>query len=559
MRAIGARFCRTVASALVLCAVTAALAASAKASVSPSLSLDQSAGTTAGSVENLGVDLKFASTGGDSPERLTLDLPAGLLADASIDGGACLRSADLTDAACQVGSGTVTADAYGAIPITTPVTFDLVPPPQPGDLAGLAVNNGGTQIGATADVRIRPSGDPDGVGVAIDFVLPDSLYGTPISIAEISSTFDGLRYPTTCPSTPESFSVSVDSYSDPTVRTASAPLSVTGCSALPYAPAFALSATRDRGDDQVALTTQVTQTAREAPSRSLTLVLPQPPLLPSLAAGALLCPSVSSGTCSTVGSATASSPLYPSPLTGMAYLTGSGLSLSLTLAFPAPFPLTLTGPIDLSKNSTTFTGLPDLPLTSLRVSLNGGSHGLFKATCARPSGTAQAILTDQNGDKTVDAASAFTVSGCSAAGGRGGNGAGASLTVTHVSGLGSGHPSMSFRVQVARRDPKLRAVTVFLPDGLSFASGGIGKRGGIAVTGARIETLRLSRGHLVITLRKPTSSIVVRINGGLLHESHSLERLAKHRHVHSLLLTVKTENTKGRHATVRAQIGNPGR
>lgn len=100
---------------------------------------------------------------------------------------------------------------------------------------------------------------------------------------------------------------------------------------------------------------------------------------------------------------------------------------------------------------------------------------------------------------------------------------------------------------------------MFLPDGLSFASGGIGKRGGIAVTGARIETLRLSRGHLVITLRKPNSSIVVRINGGLLHESPSLERLAKHGHVHSLLLTVKTENTKGRHATVRAQIGNPGR
>ena len=47
MRAMGARFCRSVASALVLCAVTAALAASAKASVSPSLSLDQSAGTTA--------------------------------------------------------------------------------------------------------------------------------------------------------------------------------------------------------------------------------------------------------------------------------------------------------------------------------------------------------------------------------------------------------------------------------------------------------------------------------------------------------------------------------
>ena len=558
MRRIGARFCCAVVSAIALCAAAGGLAPSARASVSPSLSLDQSAGTTAGSLENLGVDLKFASTGSDSPQRLTLDLPPGLLADASINGGACLRSADLTDAACQVGSGTVTADAYGAIPVTTPVTFDLVPAPVPGDLAGLAVNSGGTQIGSTADVRIRPSGDPDGVGVAIDFVLPDSLYGVPISIAEISSTFDGLRYPTTCPSASENFSVSVDSYSDPTVRTASAPLSVTGCSGLPYAPSFAVSATKDPGDNQVALTTQVTQTAREAPSRSLTLLLPQPPLLPSLGAGALLCPNVSSGTCSPVGSVSASSPLYPGPLTGVAYLTGSGLSLSLTLAFPSPFPLTLTGPIDLSKNSTTFTGLPDLPLTSLRVSLNGGSNGLFKATCARPSGTAEAILTDQNGDKTVDAASAFTVSGCSALGGRGGNGAEASLTATHVSGLGSGHPSIAFRVHVARRDPKLRAVTVVLPAGLSFASGGIGKPGVITITGAGIGRLRLSHGRLVITLRKPASSIVVRINNGLLRESPSLERLAKHRHVPRLALTVKTENTKGRRATIRAQIGSPG-
>lgn len=557
MRRTGARFCCAVASAIALCAAACGLAPSAWASVSPSMSLDQSAGTTAGAVENLGVDLKFAPTGSDSPERLTLDLPPGLLADASIDGGACLRTADLADAACQVGSGTVTADAYGAIPIATPVTFDLVPAPQPGDLAGLAVNSGGTQIGATADIRIRPSGDPDGVGVAIDFVLPDSLYGVPISIAEISSTFDGLRYPTTCPSTPESFSISVDSYSDPAIRTASAPLSVTGCSALPYAPAFALSATKDPGDDQVALTTQVTQTAREAPTRSLTLLLSQPPLLPSLGAGALLCPSVSSGTCSPVGSVTATSPLYPSPLTGVAYLTGSGLSFSLTLAFPSPFPLTLSGPIDLSKNSTTFTGLPDLPLTSLRVSLNGGSNGLFKATCARPSGTAEAILTDQNGDKTVDAAAAFTVAGCGAAGRAGANGAEASLTVTHVSGLDSGHPSLSFGVKVARHDPRLRAVTVVLPAGLSFASGGIGKRGGIAITGGGIGRLGLSHGHLVITLRKPASSIVARINASLLHESPSLERLARRRRLHGLRLTVIAENTKGRRATVRAQIGNP--
>jgi hypothetical protein len=552
---MGARFCRLFASAIVLGVAAVVFAPSALASVSPSLSLDQSGGTTAGSTQNLGVDLKFAFTGTDSPEHLTLGLPPGLLADASIDGGACLKSADLADTKCQVGSGTVSADAYGTIPITTPVTFDLVPPPQPGDLAGLAVNSNGTQIGDTADVRIRPSGDPQGVGVAIDFVLPNSLYGVPISIAEIDSTFDGLRYPTTCPATPQSFTVSVDSYSDATLHTVSAPLSVTGCSSLPYAPAFSVSATRDASDNQVALTTQVTQTAREAPSGSLTLVLPRPTLVPNIASSSLLCANVSSGTCSPVGSATASSPLYPSPLTGVAFLTGSGLNLSLTLAFPSPFPLTLTGPIDLTRNSTTFTGLPDLPLTSLRVSLNGGTAGLFKTTCAPPSGTANAILTDENGDRTVDDASAFTVAGC--AGGGGANGTGAGLTDTRVSGLGSGHPSLRFRVGVAKGDPKLRTVTVKLPAGLSLASQGIGQRS-VVLTGAGIKAIGLSHGHLVITLRKPASSVVVKINAGALRERPSLERLVKHRKRHSLALTVITENTKSRRATIHAQIRIPG-
>ena len=552
---MGARFCRLFASAIVLGVAAVAFAPSALASVSPSLSLDQSGGTTAGAVQNLGVDLKFAFTGTDSPEHLTLDLPPGLLADASIDGGACLKSADLADTTCQVGNGTVTADAYGTIPIPTPVTFDLVPPPQPGDLAGLAVNSNGTQIGNTADVRIRPSGDPQGVGVAIDFVLPNSLYGVPISIAEIDSAFDGLRYPATCPATPARVGVNTDSYSDATLHTVTAPLSVTGCSSLPYAPAFSVSATRDAGDNQVALTTQVTQTAREAPSGSLTLVLPRPTLVPNIASSSLLCANVLSGTCSPVGSATASSPLYPSRLTGVAYLTGSGLNLSLTLAFPSPFPLTLTGPIDLTKNSTTFAGLPDLPLTSLRVSLNGGTSGLFKTTCAPPSGTASAILTDENGDRTVDDASAFAVSGC--AGGGGANGAGASLTDTRVSGLGSGHPSLRFRVGVAKGDSRLRTVTVELSDGLSFASHGIGQRG-VVLTGASIKAIGLSHGHLVITLGKPASSVVVKINAGALRERPSLERLVKHRKRHSLPLTVSTKNTNGRRATIHAQIRIPG-
>ena len=227
------------------------VAPEAGATVTATLTLDQSAGTAAGSFANLGTDLKFASPNGDTPQHLTLNLPSGLLANASIDGGACLLTADLNDSACEVGSGVVTADLLGFIPTPTQVTFDLVPPPAAGDLAGLAVNSNGTQIGTTGDIKVRPSGDPAGVGVTIALTLPNSLSGVPITIAEINSTFDALRYPTSCPATPQSLTATVDSYnSDSTLQTVTAPLSVTGCSALPYAPAFKVTAVRDRTDRQ---------------------------------------------------------------------------------------------------------------------------------------------------------------------------------------------------------------------------------------------------------------------------------------------------------------------
>ena len=111
---MGATICRRLASAvLVGAAMALASAPGAWASITPTLSLNQSDGTAAGSTANLGLDLKFTPTGSDSPDLMTLNLPPGLLANASVNGGACLTSTDLNDTACQVGSGTVAANAYG--------------------------------------------------------------------------------------------------------------------------------------------------------------------------------------------------------------------------------------------------------------------------------------------------------------------------------------------------------------------------------------------------------------------------------------------------------------
>jgi hypothetical protein len=555
-------------------AMAALVPCQAEASVTPTLTLDQSAGTAAGSLANLGVDLKFSSSGGDSPQHLTLGLPPGLLANASINGGACLTTADLADSACEVGSGVVTANLAGFIPVPAQVTFDLVPPPAPGDLAGLAVNANGSQLGSTGDIRVRPSTDPAGVGVTISLVLPNSLSGVPISISEINSTFDVLRYPTTCPATPQRFGVSLDSYNDPTVQTVSAPLSVTGCSTLPYAPAFSVTAARDRSDQQVSLSTTVTQQATEAPNRSVSLVFPSPTLAPNIQAGGLLCLNVASGTCTPVGSVTASSPLYPSTLTGQAYLTGTITGLTLTLVFPAPFPLTLTGAVDLAKNATTFTGLPDIPLTNLAVSLNSGPKGLFGTTCRPPSGTATATLTDQNGDRTATVPAKFTVSGCPAGGGNGNGNGNGSVTVTgsrgaigrykvskaFITGLSSGRPSLGLRITAVNGAARLRSLTVVLPRGLSFVRHRVGQRlliTGVHVRGARGAALSLSHGRLVIGLRGAAAGVTVSIGAGALKESPSLKAGAKAHKLRRFILSLITVNAAGQRATFRVQFNHP--
>ena len=80
------------------------------------------------------------------------------------------------------------------------------------------------QLGSTGDIRVRRPAIRQGVGVTIDLALPDQLPLSgrfrrstlvTISVTEINSTFDALRYPATCPSTPARSPRSVDSYATP--------------------------------------------------------------------------------------------------------------------------------------------------------------------------------------------------------------------------------------------------------------------------------------------------------------------------------------------------------
>lgn len=559
------RTTRSCALAGLLVALLAVLTPPASATVTPTLTLNQSAGKTAGSTANLGMDLKFSDSGSDSPDQMTINLPPGLLANASIDGGACLTTTDLSDTKCQVGTGTVTADpiSFPLLPISENVTFDLVPPPAAGDLAGLAVNSSGTQIGSTAGIVVRPSGDPDGVGVTINLTLPDSLDGFPISITEIDSTFDGLRYPTTCPATPANVSVSVNSYDDATPQTVTAPLSVTGCGALPYAPQLSLSAVKDSTDRQVKLTATVTQAADEAPSRSLSLAFTGNTLLVNTTAGGIICKDIASGSCMVVGTATAVSPLYPKALSANAYLTGTLVAPTLTLVFPPPFPLTLVGSVNLTTKASSFTGLPDIPLTSLSLTLNSGSFGLFATNCSPLTGVATATSTDQNGDKSVSGSAGYTVVGCppravKASGAGNGRTPRPRLSALRLRGLSSGHPTLSFALAAAAA-AKLTRVTVEPPSGFGFIASRAGHRlriSGVTVTGARIRSLSLSHGALVITLRSAATHLRVKIAKALT-ESPSVRAKARHGKVRNVHVTVLARTGRGKSYTLSGLIRRP--
>jgi hypothetical protein len=546
-------------------------ASGASAAITPSVSPSSSAAVTAGATGNLGLTLKFAPTGNDTPKDVTLNLPPGLLANAALDNGGCLLTTDIQTSTCQVGSGVVDAVLDGAIPVPTNVGFYLVPPPSPNDLAGLAVAEAGDQIGTTAPIVIRPSGDPDGVGVTIDLVLPNTLEGQTLSITEIDSTFTGLRFPTTCPSTPAEVTIAADSYADPTVKGAQTPLPVTGCSSLAYAPKYALTVARDSADRVVKVSTTITQGATESPNSAIVLAFPSNVIAPSLSGLSNLCSTGATAGCTPVGSVTATSPLYPKPLAGQAYLTGQATNitgLTLTLVFPPPFPLTLVGKVDLVNVAATFSGLPDIPLTNLGVTLNGGTNGLFSSLCAPPSGTSTATLTDQNGDKTATDPAAFTVSGCpagSGGGSGGGSGSGSSggaggkanrpkLAGATLVGLTTGKPRLSFTATAGKRAPKLRSVTVSLPKGLTVISKRSHGQRTVAVRlkGAKLKSATLSGGKLVITASKPAHQLRVTLTA--LRETASLKARARAKKLKGLKLGVVVRNAKGKKTAASAAV-----
>jgi hypothetical protein len=524
----------------VLCLAAPALASAAN----PSLTVTPS-NLQAGGDPNLVTHLQLLPAGSsDSAKSIKLQLPPGLLTSLSAN-PSCVAGSPNRTAACQVGTGTATVTGV-ADPV--PLTMYLVPSQAPTtDLAGVELDFNGLPF----QQYVGGSVDPNGVLTLTGNNLPA------VPLTSLDLTFNGTlggkpftRMPTSCSAATTTLTVVSTSGSNNGSGTSA--FTPTGCSSLTYAPTLSGTAVRDANDGGVTVDTIISAGATDAATKSSTIKLPAGMLSPNTAAIGLL----NSG--KAVGSATAITPLLPGSATAQVFLTGSLAQLSLTIQFPAPFPLTLVGNVGLSDNSFTFASVPDVPLSSLDVKLNGGAQALLTTTCNPSSGTVTGNFTGQNG-ATHASSSTLTIQGCSSTGGGGGGGGGGtppppnvgkpSVAKGSLGGLPKGKPKVSFKVSAGENASNFSTITVSAPKGLKFSKKAFPKKGkkgsvkGLKVSGGKIKSVKLKGGKLVITLKSAVSSATVKIGPPLLTESKSLKSKAKKNKAGTLTFKVKVSGS----------------
>jgi hypothetical protein len=494
------------------------LPAAASASVAPTLTLAPTT-VSAGAIQALGFDLTFTPSSGDYPTSVSLELPPGLVLDTGLDGGACLNSATPA-AGCELGSGSATTTTPTPLPA---VSLYLVKAPSGPDVAGLALENALGTVEGAGDITLRTTPD---VGLDVSFTT------LPADLSDLSLTLPTVRAPTTCPTTPATIGVSDLSFDDATPVTSTAPLPVTGCGSLPYAPLVAATVDQDDNGSGATFTATVTGAATESATTAFEIDVPAS-VSPNVnaALGCLL------GTPCTIGTASAISPLLPTSALsdGTVQLGGSVVSPSLTVTFPPPYPITLNGAINISTEALTFGGIPDLPLTSLAVQIGGGSSTqLFTTNCAASTLTTK--LTPWDGASQQTSSTPITFGGTCPATPTTPTPTSTNKTKPAVSGASlrgvvKRVPRLAFTVKEGEGAKPIRRITVRPPKGLSLSSTKAGLAKGIVVRGSRSRKVKyrasVSHGVLTITVSAPAAQAEVTLESPALEVSSSLARSVK--------------------------------
>lgn len=409
-----------------------------------SLTANTQAGTNADLATNTVAFGGYASST-DTLKDLSLQLAPGVLANPStIPAADQCTTATLAAAmpTCPpgglVGTGTLTANvgALGAQRLSA--NAYLTAPPTPADAAGVGIIFSVASlpvVGVAGSADVEPNGT-----LQFNFAnLPQTAtvlgVSQPIQITGLQLTINGTvspdgttqvpftRLPTSC-GTATSM-LRADAYSAPSVvQTQAAQFTPTGCDQLTYAPVFfQATATLDSGDPGVGLSTtfNLGAGAMQSASSAVSLTLPFGALAPN--AGTLIdeaCASPLTSACEPIGTAAVTTPLLGDvPFDGKLYAVRSGGLPGLSIVFPPPVGLELDGVTTVGAGGAiveTFANIPDLPLSSLRVTIpSTGGNSLFGVgpmLCARSAPAVSAVFTPANGGRSVASSVGLTRVNC---------------------------------------------------------------------------------------------------------------------------------------------------
>jgi hypothetical protein len=292
---------------------------------------------------------------------------------------------------------------------------------------GLIVNFFGIPLLSTpGSVTFRPTTGNVGANLNLDNI-PDNYWGVGLQVVHLRLTIFGsvggkwfTRNPTQC-GQPAVSTLTTSSYGDPAPISATSSFTPSGCANVAYQPQLTTAVVPDTADSGLAFGAQITQTAFESATQSLTFT-PAGSLTPSLLALlADLCNSPTFTGCTSVGMAYAGTPLLAQPQTAKLYLMNHpGALPTVTTAFGPPLNIQIDGTVSITSSPialhVAFGDLPDAPLTTLGVVLAGGPGSLFiqgTHLCSTPQATT-GDLTAQDGATQV-LTSTIAVTGCQGA------------------------------------------------------------------------------------------------------------------------------------------------
>jgi hypothetical protein len=484
------------------------------------------------------------------PERLVFHLPPGLAGDPFAT-PRCTEAdyrADACDAKTQV--GTVVAEATPVDPLlglplpkqtVNGKLYNLEPAgSEPARLGAVLAPLGGLlgKLFVPTTIQARAS---DGGLDSIVAELPKESGGLQLYTERMAFTLQGrpaggtgpfMRNPTSCkPATSTVVATPGGEPATPVSKTSS--FTPTDCGALKFTPhitgavgANGFTAHRARPP----VRTVITQPTEQAGQSSVTVTLPGiiaadltqlGRACPPADALARKCPASSR-----VGSVLAATPLLAKPLTGNVFLTGRGVGQlpGLTIQLDDPIPLKLDGAVELTPQGirTTFTGLPDVPLTRFELNLAGGDAGVFQLSAdvcaAQPAPTVAASFAAQSGATTSETVP-LAVEGCTPP----------PAVSASIRKLRSGRPVVRLAVRAGEESPELRDVRLLLPDALRTKpkrarKGATARSGGTKLPRTAIK---LSDGELKLTLPAGTKTVRATLAKGTVRVGKKLRRAKK--------------------------------